>query len=35
VHEEPIVCKPEEAIRAFVDHRVDCLGIGNFWAEHK
>jgi carbamoyltransferase len=35
VHEEPIVCKPEEAIRAFVDHRVDCLGIGNFWVEHK
>ena len=35
VHEEPIVCKPEEAIRAFVDRRVDCLGVGNFWAEHQ
>lgn len=34
VHEEPIVCKPDEAIRAFVDRRVDCLGVGNFWVEH-
>jgi len=32
VHEEPIVCAPAEAIRAFVEKRVDCLAIGNYWA---
>jgi len=31
VHEEPIVCAPAEAIRAFVEKRVDCLAIGNYW----
>ena len=34
VHEEPIVCAPAEAIRAFVEKRVDCLACGNFWMEH-
>jgi carbamoyltransferase len=34
VHEEPIVCAPTEAVRAFVEKRVDCLAIGNFWLEH-
>jgi carbamoyltransferase len=34
VHEEPIVCAPAEAIRAFVERRVDCLGVGPFWLEH-
>ena len=34
VHEEPIVCAPPEAVRAFVEHRVDCLAIGPFWMEH-
>lgn len=34
VHEEPIVCAPREAIRAFVERRVDCLGIGAYWAAH-
>lgn len=34
VHEEPIVCGPREAIRAYVERRVDCLGIGPFWLEH-
>ena len=24
VHEEPIVCKPQEAIKAFIEERVDC-----------
>lgn len=33
VHEEPIVCRPEEAVRALVDDRIDCLAIGDFWAE--
>lgn len=31
VHEEPIVCDPAEAVRALVEGRVDCLGIGPFW----
>lgn len=34
VHEEPIVCAPREAIRAFAERRVDCLGIGPFWLAH-
>lgn len=34
VHEEPIVCAPREAVRAFVERRVDCLGIGPYWAAH-
>ena len=33
-HEEPIVCAPKEAIDAFVENRIDCLAIGNFWLEH-
>ena len=33
VHEEPIVCAPPEAVRAFVERRVDCLAIGPFWME--
>ena len=31
VHEEPIVCAPGEAVRAFVEDRVDSLAIGPFW----
>lgn len=34
VHEEPIVCGPEEAIRAFIEKRVDCLAIGHYWLAH-
>jgi carbamoyltransferase len=34
VHEEPIVCAPAEAIRAFAERRVDCLGIGPYWLAH-
>lgn len=30
-HEEPIVCRPAEAIRALVESRIDCLAIGSFW----
>lgn len=33
VHEEPIVCSPNEAIRALVEGRVDCLAIGSWWSE--
>jgi carbamoyltransferase len=32
MHEEPIVCSPEDAIRAFVDGRLDYLAIGPFLA---
>jgi carbamoyltransferase len=35
VHEEPIVCEPKEAAQALVDNRVDCLAIGNFWADYQ
>jgi carbamoyltransferase len=34
VHEEPIVCAPPEAVRAFVEKRVDCLAVGHYWLEH-
>ena len=34
VHEEPIVCAPREAVRAFVERRIDCLAIGSFWLAH-
>lgn len=33
VHEEPIVCRPQEGVRALVERRVDCLGIGSWWAD--
>jgi carbamoyltransferase len=33
VHEEPIVCQPAEAIRAFAENRIDCLAIGPFWVD--
>jgi carbamoyltransferase len=33
-HEEPIVCAPAEALQAFTERRIDCLGIGPFWLEH-
>jgi carbamoyltransferase len=35
VHEEPIVCQPSEAAQALVDNRIDCLAIGNFWADYQ
>jgi len=31
VHEEPIVCGPNEAIAALLDNRIDRLAIGPFW----
>jgi carbamoyltransferase len=30
MHEEPIVCTPEDAIRAFQDGRLEVLALGNF-----
>jgi len=33
VHEEPIVCAPDEAIRALAERRVDCLAVGDYWAQ--
>ena len=34
MHEEPIVCSPADAIRAFLDGGIDALAIGPFWVEH-
>ena len=31
VHEEPIVCAPQEALTAYRDGRIDCLALGNAW----
>ena len=30
MHEEPIVCTPADALRAFVEGHLDCLAIGNY-----
>jgi carbamoyltransferase len=32
MHEEPIVCAPEDAVRAFIDGRLDGLAMGPFYA---
>ncbi len=32
MHEEPIVCSPEDAVRAFLDSRLDYLALGPFIA---
>ncbi|MGH7797321.1 MAG: carbamoyltransferase family protein [Candidatus Binatia bacterium] len=34
IHEEPIVCTPEDAWRAFKIGRLDFLALGSFIAEH-
>jgi carbamoyltransferase len=31
MHEEPVVCSPTDAIRAFVDSGIDCLAIGPYF----
>jgi carbamoyltransferase len=31
MHEEPIVCSPEDAVRAFLDGRIDGLAIGRYY----
>ncbi|MCB9914748.1 MAG: carbamoyltransferase [Planctomycetes bacterium] len=33
MHEEPIVCSPDDAVRAFLDGRLDGLAIGGFYVE--
>jgi carbamoyltransferase len=34
MHEEPIVCTPEDALRAFRDGRLDYLAIGDWLVRH-
>jgi carbamoyltransferase len=34
MHEEPIVCSPDDAIRAFLQGNLDYLAIGDFLVEH-
>ena len=34
MHEEPIVCSPTDAIRAFVDGRIDYLAMGRYLLEN-
>jgi carbamoyltransferase len=34
IHEEPIVCSPEDALRAFKIGHLDYLALGSFIAEH-
>ena len=35
IHEEPIVCSPDDAIRAFTQGHLDVLAIGPFVALNK
>ena len=34
MHEEPIVCTPDDAIRAFLQGNLDYLAIGDYLDEH-
>ena len=34
MHEEPIVCSPTDALRAFLDGRIDGLALGPFFVAH-
>ena len=34
MHEEPIVCSPSDAVRAFLDGKLDYLAIGSFLVKH-
>jgi carbamoyltransferase len=34
MHEEPIVCSPSDALRAFLDGGLDYLAMGNYLLEH-
>jgi carbamoyltransferase len=34
MHEEPIVCTPDDAIRAFLQGNLDYLAIGDFLVRH-
>ena len=33
VHEEPIVCSPNDAVRAYEESKIDYLFIGNYIVE--
>ena len=35
IHEEPIVCSPEDAVRGLIDARLKYLAIGPFLAQNK
>lgn len=35
MHEEPIVCTPQDAIKSFMDGRLDILSIGNYIVTQK
>jgi len=34
MHEEPIVCSPADAVRAFLDGKLDYLAIGSYFVKH-
>jgi carbamoyltransferase len=34
IHEEPIVCTPDDALRAFIDGELDYLALGNYLLEN-
>ena len=34
MHEEPIVCTPDDAVRAFLQGNLDYLAVGDFLVEH-
>ena len=34
MHEEPIVCTPDDGIRAFLQGNLDYLAIGDYLVEH-
>ena len=34
MHEEPIVCSPEDGVRAFLEGKLDYLAIGSFLVQH-
>jgi carbamoyltransferase len=34
MHEEPIVCSPQDAVRAFLDGRIDGLAIGTYYVSN-
>ena len=34
MHEEPIVCTPDDAVRAFLRGHIDCMALGPFLVEH-
>jgi carbamoyltransferase len=34
MHEEPIICSPDDAVRAFLDGNLDFLAAGDFIVPH-